>query len=134
MVLVVAAALIDPAGRVLLQQRRAGKAHAGLWEFPGGKVEDGETPEQALVREIAEELGSALDRASLEPIGFASDRDSGPARRAPRLILLYECRKWDGEPVPLDAEKVGWFAPEAIAELELCPLDRPLAKALLRAI
>lgn len=131
---VVAAALVDRAGQVLLQRRGADHSLAGLWEFPGGKIEGDESPEQALAREIAEELGVTIDRAALEPVGFATDPQIDPTRRQPHLILLFLCRTWSGEPAALHAERISWFAPGVIAQLELCPLDRPLAKALLRAI
>jgi 8-oxo-dGTP diphosphatase len=131
---VVAVALIDPAGRVLLQLRPQGKAHAGLWEFPGGKVEPGETLEGALVRETQEELGIELERAALIPIGFASDPAQPPQLRQPHLILLFACRDWSGTPRPLDAEAIDWFAPGEIMPLAMPPLDRPLAEALLRTI
>jgi 8-oxo-dGTP diphosphatase len=121
---VVAVALIDPAGRVLMQQRRAGRAHAGLWEFPGGKVESGESLDLALCREIAEELGIALDPAALVPLSFAA------ATGNPHVVLLYTCRDWTGEPQCLDAAALGWFAAEALASLPLVPLDVPLARAL----
>lgn len=134
MVPVVALALIDPAGRVLMQRRPSGKAHAGLWEFPGGKVEDGESPEQALLREIAEELDIALDRSALAAVSFASDPAIAPAPRQPHLLLLYSCRMWSGEPRALDAETIAWFEPEDLLALDMPPLDRPLAEALLRLI
>jgi 8-oxo-dGTP diphosphatase len=131
---VVAAALIDPAGRVLMQRRSAGKAHAGLWEFPGGKVEPGETLEEALLREIAEELGIALDQGGLAAVSFASDPAVPPAPRQPHLILLYSCRAWSGDPRALDAERIEWFDPQDLLALDMPPLDRPLAEALSRLI
>ena len=121
---VVAAALIDGSGRVLLQQRPTGRSHAGLWEFPGGKVEAGESLETALLREIAEELGITLDPAGLEPLSFAST----PGNH--HVVLLYTCRAWAGEPQCLDAAELGWFSVSAIAALPLLPLDVPLARAL----
>jgi 8-oxo-dGTP diphosphatase len=134
LVLVVAVALIDQAGRVLMQRRPSGKAHAGLWEFPGGKVEAGETPEEALLREIFEELGIELDRSELEVVSFASDPAIPPAPRQPHLILLYASRTWSGDPHALDAEKIEWFAAAGLLALDMPPLDRPLAEALLRLI
>jgi 8-oxo-dGTP diphosphatase len=119
-VLVVAAALIAADGRVCLQQRPEGKNHAGLWEFPGGKVEPGESPEAALVREIGEELGVALEAAELKPCGFAGN--------AGIVILLYACRTWSGEAGPLEGGALGWFAPEALAGQPMPPLDYPLAR------
>jgi 8-oxo-dGTP diphosphatase len=123
---VVAVALIDPAGRVLLQQRAPGKAMAGLWEFPGGKVEPGETPEAALVRELAEELGISVDGAALTPAGFAS------ARLGERhmILLLYLCRAWRGTPRPLDASALKWLRPAEMVAAEMPPADGPLIESL----
>jgi 8-oxo-dGTP diphosphatase len=120
-VLVVAAALIDPAGQVCLQRRPEGKAHGGLWEFPGGKVERGESPAGALVREIAEELGIALAEADLRPCGFAGDDRV--------VILLYACRRWVGVAQALEGGALGWFAPAELAVRPMPPLDYPLARA-----
>lgn len=131
---VVAAALIDRSGKVLMQQRRQGRAYAGLWEFPGGKIEAGEAPEDALLREIEEELGIRLVRGALQAVSFASDPQADPGLRQPHLILLYACREWQGEPAALDAESIGWFDPAEIAGLPMPPLDVPLAAALLRYI
>ena len=121
---VVAVALIDVAGRVLMQRRRLGGAHGGLWEFPGGKVEAAETPVTALIREISEELGVTLAAEALSPLTFATD----PAQ--PHVILLYTCHSWSGEPVCLDGEEIAWFAPEALTGLAMPPLDMPLSRAL----
>nr|MDQ4088400.1 (deoxy)nucleoside triphosphate pyrophosphohydrolase [Pseudomonadota bacterium] len=104
---VVAAALIDSAGRVLLQQRAPGRHMAGLWEFPGGKVESGETPEAALARELAEELGVETSVADLVPACFAS----APLAEKHMILLLYICRRWAGEPQPLDASALMWARP-----------------------
>lgn len=131
---VVAVALIDRNRRILMQQRRADRAHGGLWEFPGGKIEPGESPESALVREIEEELGIVLDPARLEPLSFASDPAQPPAPRAPHVILLYTCRSWSGEPGCLDGDAIAWTAPDALMALPMPPLDVPLAKALLKSI
>lgn len=131
-ILVVAAALIDARGRALLHQRRPGGRHGGLWEFPGGKVETGETPAGALVREIDEELGIALDPAALVPAGFACDAENDPTRRDPHLVLLYGCGSWQAEPRCLAGAAIGWFAPADVAALPLVPLDRPLAASLAR--
>lgn len=125
---VVAVALVDGAGRVLLQQRRLGGRHGGLWEFPGGKVESWETPEQALLREIREEIGIGL--GALRAAAFASDSELDADRRDPHLILLYLCREWHGEPRCLEGEAIGWFAPAEMTALPMPPLDRPLAAAL----
>jgi len=129
---VVAAALIDASGRVLMQRRRLGTAHGGLWEFPGGKIEPGESPESALLREIDEELDIALDPASLEPLSFSSDPALPPEPRAPHVILLYSCRAWRGEPQARVGEAIAWFEPDALPGLAMPPLDYPLVRALLR--
>lgn len=120
--LVVAAALIDGAGRILLQQRPAGKAMAGLWEFPGGKIELGEVPEAALVRELREELGIEADEACLTPAAFVS----APLENRHLLLLLYICREWRGEPRPLDATALQWARPAEMLALDMPPADRPL--------
>ena len=138
-VLVVAAALIDTAGHVLLQKRRLGGMHGGLWEFPGGKIDAGESPETALARELHEELGIAVDPSALLPLTFASDRALPPEPREPYVILLYTCRCWQGDPRCLDGEAIDWFAPVALAALAaqpgaMPPLDVPLAQALLGVI
>lgn len=127
---VVAIALIDSAGRVLLQKRKAGGRHAGLWEFPGGKVEPAETPESALVREIVEELGLAIDVYDLRAEGEVAERH-GSQRDEPAIVLkLYSCARWRGEPHCLDAEAIGWFAPADAAKLAVPPLDRPFVERL----
>jgi 8-oxo-dGTP diphosphatase len=125
--LVVAAALVREDGRVCLQQRPPGKQHGGLWEFPGGKVESGEAPRHALARELAEELGIAVDPEALAAVGFAE----GPLGQGGSIvILLYACRRWTGEPRCLEAEAIGWHLPGDIAALAMPPLDYPLARAL----
>lgn len=131
----VAVALVARDGTVLMQQRGFDAAHGGLWEFPGGKLEPGETPEQAAVRELHEELGIVLAIPDLDPVGFASGhtapRGEGGATR-PLIILLYACRAWEGAPVALEAADLAWLAPGAIAGLAMPPLDYPLARALCR--
>ena len=119
---VVAVALIDREGRVLVQRRPAGKMLAGLWEFPGGKIEPGETPEAALVRELAEELGIVVDPAHLAPAAFAS----APLAGRHLLLLLYICRDWAGTPRPLDAEELLWCRPAELHGLAMPPADLPL--------
>lgn len=130
MIPVVAVALLAADDRVLLQQRRHGSAHGGLWEFPGGKMEAGESPESALVREISEELGITIAVQDLEALTFASDPAQPPAPRQPHVILLYTCRHWQGEPRCLDGEAIDWFAPDAVEHLAMPPLDYPLARFL----
>lgn len=122
---VVAAALVDRGGRVLLQRRPPGRSLAGLWEFPGGKVEEGERPEAALVRELEEELGIAVDPAALAPACFASAGSPGGAGRH-MVLLLYICREWRGEPQALDAAALIWVRPKDMAALPMPPADGPL--------
>ncbi len=119
---VVAAALTDGAGQVLLQRRPAGKAMAGLWEFPGGKLETGETPEIALARELAEELDIVVAPGDLVPLTFASH----PLADRHLLLLLYRCTVWGGEPRPLDADALLWRRPDDMADLPMPPADLPL--------
>ena len=126
---VVAAALIDRSGRVLLQQRSPGRSMAGLWEFPGGKVEEGELPEAALIRELEEELGIEVEQSELTPACFAS----APAGECHMILLLYLCRRWRGEPRPLDASGLQWLRPDQMVAAEMPPADQPLI-ALLEAV
>lgn len=119
--LVVAVALERADGCILMQQRPPGKAHAGLWEFPGGKVEPAETPRTALVREVSEELAIALDPASLAPACFADDAGQGSDPAI--VILLYTAHAWTGEPRAMEGGTCGWFTPEEIAALAMPPLD-----------
>lgn len=121
---VVAVALIDGKRRILLQRRHLDRQHGGLWEFPGGKVETGETALHALIREIDEELGIRLDADRLMWLGDATD----PARGL--VIALYTCLDWEGEPRCLDAAEIGWFTPQEMRALAMPPLDVPLAAAL----
>lgn len=120
--LVVAVALIDADGRVLLQQRPPGKAMADLWEFPGGKVEPGETPEAALIRELEEELGIRTHASCLAPATFASE----PLDDQHLLLLLYVCRKWEGVPHPHHATALKWVRPAQMYALPMPPADLPL--------
>lgn len=125
---VVAVALIDDRGRWLMHRRPAGKHHAGLWEFPGGKVEPGETPANALVREIGEELGIVLADGDLTPAGFA--QNDGAEGQLPIVILLYTCRTWAGTPDPLEGGAIAWFSPDEAAALDKPPLDHLLLEGL----
>jgi len=119
---VVAAAFVDGDGRVLLQRRAPGRHMEHLWEFPGGKVEAGELPESALVRELREELGVETETACLAPAAFAS----APLDGRHLLLLLYVCRKWRGSPQPLDASALKWVRPAQMYALPMPPADRPL--------
>jgi 8-oxo-dGTP diphosphatase len=119
---VTAAALVDTDGRVLVQQRPAGKSMAGLWEFPGGKVEPGETPEACLIRELTEELGIATDAACLAPAAFASE----PLGERHLILLLYICRKWRGVPRAIEASGIQWLRPLELHRLPMPPADKPL--------
>jgi 8-oxo-dGTP diphosphatase len=129
-VLVVAAALIDGERRVLLAQRPAGKAMAGLWEFPGGKVEDHETPEQALVRELREELAIDVNVADLEPLAFASHSYDD----FHLLMPLFDCVAWSGEITPREGQAVAWVTAEDLDRYPMPPADLPLIEPLRRAL
>lgn len=120
--IVVAAALVDRDGRLLVQQRPEGGSMAGLWEFPGGKIEPGETPEQALIRELGEELAIDVDHACLAPACFASDT-LGDRHL---LLLLYVCRKWRGLPTAQHASALRWVRPAELHGLAMPPADKPL--------
>ncbi|MBD8906134.1 (deoxy)nucleoside triphosphate pyrophosphohydrolase [Methylorubrum zatmanii] len=122
LVLVVAAALVDPDGRVLMAQRPEGKALAGLWEFPGGKVESGERPEETLIRELDEELGIAVKEPCLAPLTFASH----PYPDFHLLMPLYICRRWEGLPQSREAQVLRWVRPGALRDLPMPPADLPL--------
>lgn len=127
MLLVAAAALIDADGRVLMASRPPGKSMSGLWEFPGGKVHDGETPEAALVRELAEELGIDVGESCLAPIAFAShDYDTFHL-----LMPLYAIRQWRGDPQPREGQSLRWVRASAMSSVPMPPADIPLV-ALLR--
>lgn len=119
---VVAVALVDRDGRLLVQQRPATGSMPGLWEFPGGKVDPGETPEQALIRELDEELGICVEQACLAPACFASE----PLGERHLLLLLYVCRKWDGMPEARHASALRWMRPLDLYQIEMPPADKPL--------
>jgi 8-oxo-dGTP diphosphatase len=121
-VLVSAVALVDADGRVLLAQRPAGKPMAGLWEFPGGKVDPSETPETALIRELAEELGIDVTASCLAPFTFASH--SYPDFHL--LMPLYVCRKWSGIPAAREGQRFAWVRPARLGEYPMPPADKPL--------
>ena len=126
LLLVAAAALVDADGRVLLAQRPDTKAHPLMWEFPGGKLEPGETPEKALIRELAEELDIKVTESCLAPIAFAS-----MALETVHILMpLFLCRKWEGIPQALDVAKVSWVRPQRLLSYDLVPADRPLAAQL----
>ncbi len=122
LVLVVACALIDSDGRILVTQRPPGKVMAGLWEFPGGKLAPGETPEACLLRELGEELGVSTERACLAPLAFASH--AYPDFHL--LMPLYVCRKWRGQPVGREGQALRWVRPGTLRELPMPPADLPL--------
>jgi 8-oxo-dGTP diphosphatase len=123
---VVAAALIDADGRVMVAQRPEGKSLAGLWEFPGGKIEPGETPEAALVRELAEELDITVPAEALQPLTFVSHAYAD----FHLLMLLYVCRSWQGVPNGLQGQPLRWGTSAELAALPMPPADVPLLAAL----
>jgi len=125
-VLVVAVALIDSDGRALLAQRPAGKSMAGLWEFPGGKVQPGEAPEAALIRELKEELDIDVTEACLAPLTFASHR----YERFHLLMPLYVCRRWNGIVTPREGQALTWVRAQKLDRYEMPPADKPLVAAL----
>ena len=121
-VLVAACALVDPDGRVLLAQRPDGKPMAGLWEFPGGKIETGERPEETLIRELEEELGIVVKEACLAPLAFASH--TYPDFHL--LMPLYVCRRWDGMVTAKEGQGLAWVRPNRLREYPMPPADVPL--------
>ena len=121
-VLVSAAALVDPDGRVLLAQRPEGKSMAGLWEFPGGKIEPGETPEAALIRELYEELGIETWESCLAPLTFASHTYED----FHLLMPLFACRKWQGTPMSREDQSLKWAQPSRLRDYPMPPADIPL--------
>lgn len=122
LVIVIACALIDPDGRVLVAQRPEGKAMAGLWEFPGGKLEAGESPEATLIRELREELGITVQPPCLAPFTFASHAYTD----FHLLMPLYLCRRWEGTPTALEHQALKWVRPKDLASLAMPAADLPL--------
>jgi 8-oxo-dGTP diphosphatase len=127
LILVAACALIDADGRVLLAQRPAGKPMAGLWEFPGGKIEQGERPEETLIRELKEELTITVSEACLAPLTFASH--SYPDFQL--LMPLYVCRRWEGTVSATEGQQLTWVKPNRLREYEMPPADVPLISHLM---
>lgn len=125
---VVAAALISEDGAILVQKRAAGRKMAGLWEFPGGKIEPGEIPEHALIRELREELAIEVSAADLRPVSFAT----APLGVDHLVLMLYVCQRWLGRPRSLDAELIAWVTPDELSALAMPPADEPLVAALRR--
>jgi|SRR5579871_4081487 len=126
LVLVAACALIDPDGRVLIAKRPAGKAMAGLWEFPGGKIEPGEKPEDSLIRELKEELDIEVTEACLAPFTFASHSYEDFAL----LMPLFVCRRWNGIPKAIEHQELQWVRPKDLPDYPMPPADRPLVSML----
>jgi len=120
--LVVACALVDPDNRVLLAQRPQGKALAGLWEFPGGKLEAGERPEASLIRELREEIGITVKEACLAPLTFASHAYDD----FHLLMPLYICRRWEGQIIAREGQNLAWVRPNKLRDYPMPPADLPL--------
>jgi len=126
MILVAAVALVDADGRVLLSRRPQGKSMAGLWEFPGGKVKRGETPEVALLRELREELGIDTSDDCLAPLTFASY----PYNDFHLLMPVFICRSWQGTPTPCEGQMLAWVRPSSLSDYAMPPADLPVAEML----
>ena len=122
LVLVAACALVDADGRVLLTERPAGKSMAGLWEFPGGKIETGERPEETLIRELKEELGIVVRKPCLAPLTFASHGYED----FHLLMPLYVCRRWDGIVIAQEGQQLAWVRPNRLRDYKMPPADEPL--------
>jgi 8-oxo-dGTP diphosphatase len=127
LVLVAACALVDPDGRVLLTERPAGKTMAGLWEFPGGKIEAGERPEQTLIRELKEELGIDVQEPCLAPLTFASH--AYPEFHL--LMPLYVCRRWEGLATAIEGQRLACVRPQRLRDYPMPPADEPLVAHLM---
>ena len=130
LLLVVACALIDADGRVLIAQRPAGKSLAGLWEFPGGKLDVGERPEAALIRELQEELGIIVKEACLAPLTFASHAYAD----FHLLMPLYICRRWEGIVQPCEGQALKWVKPNRLRDYPMPPADEPLIPMLIDVV
>ena len=130
LLLVVAAALIDADGRVLIARRPEGKQLAGLWEFPGGKLDPNESPEQALVRELREELGVDACVSCLQPLAFASHSYED----FHLLMPLYVCRRWDGFVAPAEGQAIKWVRPRELRNYPMPPADAPLISPLIELL
>jgi len=128
--IVVCAALVDREGRVLLAERPKGKPMAGLWEFPGGKLQPGETPEHALARELAEELGVEVEIDALRPLAFASHAYAS----FHIVLLLYLCRDWRGEPASREGQSLAWVAAHEFPSYAMPDADAPLVASLREAL
>lgn len=128
--LVAACALVDADGRILIAERPQGKSLAGLWEFPGGKVEPGETPEETLIRELEEEIGIRTKIACLAPLTFASFT----YETFHLLMPLYVCRRYEGIPVPREGQRIKWVRPQALRDYPMPPADEPLIPFLIDSI
>lgn len=126
LVLVAACVLLDGEGRILIAKRPQGRSLAGLWEFPGGKVEQGESPEHALIRELAEELGIDIAAADLAPLTFASH--AYPDFHL--LMPLFLCKRWRGEVTPHEGQELAWVMPKELAACAMPPADEPLKAVL----
>jgi 8-oxo-dGTP diphosphatase len=126
LVLVAACALVDIDGRVLLTERPAGKSMAGLWEFPGGKIETGERPEQTLIRELKEELGIVVQEPCLAPLTFASHAYAD----FHLLMPFYVCRRWDGIVAAQEGQQLAWIRPSRLRDFKMPPADEPLVSHL----
>ncbi|MDG2186944.1 MAG: (deoxy)nucleoside triphosphate pyrophosphohydrolase [Hyphomicrobiales bacterium] len=118
--LVVACALVDEGGKVLINQRPIGKDYEGYWEFPGGKVENGETPEDAIIRELKEEIGIDVSSSCLAPLSFAENMYDDFYV----VVLLYVCRKWEGYIQPLENQEIEWIRPQDIYQYNVLPADK----------